>query len=68
MPATSKKQQKLMAIAEHNPDALYKKNKGVAKMSHQQLHDFAHTKTSKLPESKGTKKGHKAFDRMKSKK
>ena len=30
-----------MAIAEHNPKKLYKKNKGLLKMSHQQLHDFA---------------------------
>lgn len=44
MPAKSEAQRRLMAIAEHNPSALYKKNRGVAKMSHQQLHDFASTK------------------------
>jgi hypothetical protein len=30
-----------MAIAEHHPEALYARNRGVLKMSHQQLHDFA---------------------------
>lgn len=33
-----------MAIAEHNPSKLYKRNSGMAKMSHAQLHDFASTK------------------------
>jgi hypothetical protein len=41
MPSVSDKQRKMMAIAEHEPDKLYAKNKGVLKMSHQQLHDFA---------------------------
>lgn len=38
-----------MAIAEHHPDELYARNKGMAKMSHEQLHDFAATKTAHLP-------------------
>ena len=41
MPAVSEKQRKMMAIAEHNPSKLYKKNKGALKMSHKQLHEFA---------------------------
>jgi hypothetical protein len=50
MPAKSKAQQALMAIAEHNPSLLRGKNKKVAKtMSHQQLHDFASTSTKNLP-------------------
>jgi hypothetical protein len=49
MPAVSKNQQIVMAIAEHDPSKLYKKNRGLLKMSHQQLHDFAHTKRSGLP-------------------
>jgi hypothetical protein len=49
MPAKSVSQQKLMAIAEHNPKAISKKNRGVLKMSHKQLHDFAATKVKKLP-------------------
>lgn len=44
MPATSIKQQRLMAIAEHNPNKVSAKNKGVLKMSKGQLHDFAATK------------------------
>jgi hypothetical protein len=40
-PSVSRAQQRLMQIAEHHPDKLYAKNKGVAKMSHEQLHDFA---------------------------
>lgn len=50
MPSVSKAQQKAMAIAEHNPDELYARNKGLANMTHSQLHDFAATKTKKLPE------------------
>lgn len=49
MPAKSKKQQALMAIAEHNPSAIQGKNKGVLEMSHEQLHDFAATPTKGLP-------------------
>ena len=49
MPATSKAQQIAMAIAEHNPSKLYKKNRGLLKMSHQQLHEFAATHRAKLP-------------------
>lgn len=48
MPAVSQKQQKMMAIAEHNPGSLYKKNRGALSMSHSQLHDFAATKRKKL--------------------
>ena len=44
MPAVSKAQRKLMAMAEHNPSAVSKKNRGVLKMSKSQLHDFAATK------------------------
>ncbi len=44
MPATSEAQRRLMAIAEHHPEKLHKENRGVLKMSHQQLHDYAATK------------------------
>ncbi len=44
MPAKSIKQRELMAIAEHSPEKVYRKNQGVLKMNHQQLHDFAATK------------------------
>lgn len=44
MPAESVAQRQLMAIAEHHPSEVSKKNRGVLKMSHKQLHDFAATK------------------------
>ena len=50
MPATSKAQQRIFAIAEHNPKQLFKKNKGLLKMGKKKLHDFAATPTSTLPE------------------
>lgn len=49
MPSVSKKQQIAMAIAEHEPKKLYRRNKGLLKMSKKQLSDFASTKRSKLP-------------------
>ena len=49
MPSKSKSQRRLFAIAEHHPEKLYKKNKGVANMSKKQLHDFADTKEKGLP-------------------
>jgi hypothetical protein len=51
-PAVSKKQQRLMAIAEHNPDAVKSKNRGVLRMNRGQLHDFAATKRKGLPNKK----------------
>ena len=49
MPAKSKKQQMAMAIAEHEPEKLYKRNKGLAEMSKGQLHEFASTPRKGLP-------------------
>lgn len=49
MPATSQAQQRAMAIAEHSPEKLKGKNKGLLKMSHEQLHDFASTPRKGLP-------------------
>ena len=49
MPAVSQAQQKAMAIAEHSPDKLKGKNKGLLKMSHKQLHDYASTPRKGLP-------------------
>ena len=59
MPALSKAQQRLMGMAEHNPGAVTSRNRGVLKMSHQQLHDFAATPSKGLPEHAGALK--KAF-------
>lgn len=50
MPSVSKAQQEVMAIAEHDPDKLKKRNRGLLKMTHQQLHDFASTPRKGLPE------------------
>jgi len=49
MPAESQAQQAVMAIAEHSPEKLHAENKGLLKMSHKQLHDFASTSTKDLP-------------------
>ena len=38
-----------MAIAEHSPEKVKAENKGVLKMSKEQLSDFASTKTKGLP-------------------
>ena len=56
MPAVSTKQRQLMAIAEHNPSKVQKKNRGVLSMSKDQLHDFAATKGlgNKQPKRQGT--------------
>jgi hypothetical protein len=52
VPAKSKKQRKMMSIAEHHPEKLYKKNRNVLKMSSQDLHDFASTKEKGLPKKR----------------
>ena len=49
MPAVSTSQRIAMAIAEHNPSKLFKRNKGLLGMNHQQLHDFASTSEKGLP-------------------
>ena len=49
MPAESKAQRIAMAIAEHHPEELYERNKGLKEMSHKQLHDFASTSEKNLP-------------------
>ena len=54
MPAVSKAQRVAMAIAEHHPEQLYARNRGMAKMTKSQLHDFASTKEKGLPEHKDT--------------
>ncbi|HZS43345.1 MAG TPA: DUF3008 domain-containing protein [Candidatus Paceibacterota bacterium] len=49
MPAVSRAQQAAMAIAEHEPEKLYERNKGLLEMSKKQLHDFAATSRKHLP-------------------
>lgn len=41
MPAKSEKQRRAIAIAEHQPKKIYKRNKNLLKMTKEQLHDFA---------------------------
>ena len=52
MPAMSVAQQRVFGIAEHAPSKLYKRNRGLLKMSHGQLHDFASTSHKGLPSRK----------------
>lgn len=49
MPAVSQAQQKMMAIAEHTPDKLHKKNIGVLEMGKAKLSEFAKTARKGLP-------------------
>lgn len=49
MPAKSKAQQELMAIALHNPSAVSGKNRGVLKMGAATLREFAQTARKGLP-------------------
>jgi hypothetical protein len=52
MPAASVAQRRLMAMAEHNPAAVFKKNRGVLKMGVKSLRDFAKTSEKGLPQKK----------------
>ncbi len=49
MPAKSKAQQKLMAMALYSPEKIMEKNKGVLGMSKESMKDFASTKLKGLP-------------------
>lgn len=60
MPAESKAQQIAMAIAEHHPEELYERNKGLKKMTHEQLHDFASTPRKGLPSYVHARKARKS--------
>jgi len=53
-----------MAIAEHNPKAVFKRNRGVLSMSHEQLHDFAATARAGLPRKARAKKKLSIADMM----
>lgn len=52
MPAKSKVQRRAIAIAEHEPGKLYKRNKGLKKMSKSQLSEYASTGEKGLPKKK----------------
>ncbi|HXL05256.1 MAG TPA: DUF3008 domain-containing protein [Bacillota bacterium] len=55
MPAKSKSQRRLMAMAKYAPEKISKKNKGVLDMTGKQLSDFASTPEKGLPKKKGKK-------------
>ena len=59
MPAVSVAQRQLFAIAEHRPEQLYARNKGLKKMTHKQLHEFASTSEKNLPSYKAAHKARK---------
>lgn len=52
MPAKSNAQRIAMAIAEHHPGKLYKKNRGMLKMSKQQLSEYASTTAKSIAKGK----------------
>ena len=56
MPAVSKAQQRLMAMAMHNPSRIRKANRGVLSMSQKDMEDFAKTKVKDLPEKRNSLK------------
>ena len=56
MPAKSKVQRKVMAIALHHPEKLHKRNIGLLDMSRKQLHEFASVSEKGLPKRKTKKK------------
>lgn len=52
MPAVSKAQRTAMAIAEHEPSKLYKRNQGLLGMSKEKLQEFTSTSEKGLPTKK----------------
>lgn len=50
MPAVSVAQRKLVAMREHNPGAIYARNRGILGMKMSDAHDFASTPEQGLPE------------------
>lgn len=56
MPAESVAQRRAIAIAEHSPEKLYKRNRGLLKMSREEMHKFASTSEKDLPKKKRKKR------------
>ena len=50
MPAKSRAQRILFAVAEHHPEQLYSENKSLANLPKEKLHEFAATKEKGLPQ------------------
>jgi hypothetical protein len=64
MPAKSIAQREAIAIAEHHPDQLYARNKGLTEMTHQQQHEFASTPEKHLPVHVSEHKPHREHVRL----
>ncbi len=62
MPAKSRNMRIAAAIAEHHPEMLYKRNRGMLGMTHNQLHDYAATSEKGLPKKKKRKGGHSDYE------
>jgi hypothetical protein len=56
VPAESERQRIAAAIAEHEPEKLYKRNKGMLSMTQEQLHDYASKKKKKSTQADRLKK------------
>jgi len=56
MPSVSIAQRRLMGLAEHHPEKVYKKNKSILQMKNVALHDFASTPEKGLPYKKKKKR------------
>lgn len=63
MPAVSKAQRRAIAIAEHSPEKLYKRNRGMLGMSQGEMHKFASTKERGLPKRRKRKRTPGQIDR-----
>jgi len=59
MPAKSKAMRQAAAIAKHHPEKLYKCNRGLLKMSADELDKYASTKEKGLPKHKRQLSMHK---------
>lgn len=49
MPAKSVAQRRLIGLAEHHPEKVSKKNRGILGMKKSDMHDFASTSETDLP-------------------
>lgn len=49
MPSVSVSQRRLIGLAENHPEKVYKRNRGILKMTGRALHDFASTPETGLP-------------------
>lgn len=60
MPAKSKSQRRVMAMALNQPQKLFKRNRGLLSMTKKQLDEFASTSEKKLPRKVRRKKSQRS--------